>query len=197
MFGAAGLSASPVTLHLVSFNGPWPNGWVTGYPYTLTLSGGAPFWAMCDDYNHDGTPDHDGISGDTWLANLTNLGTGDLTNLRFASFGLTAYEEVGWILLQTEVTAPSQWPDMNYAVWQIFIPACRLTSRRRTGFKRRLLRPRTASTGPISAGWRLVLPSTLTPHPLATRNSCGSPRNRAACSCWARERWDWLLLSAE
>ena len=77
---------------------------------------------MCDDYNHDGTPDHDGIPGDTWLANLTNPGTGSLTNLRFASFGLTAYEEVGWLLLQTEVQPRSQWAAMNYAVWYIFFP---------------------------------------------------------------------------
>ena len=123
MAWAVGVSASPVTLHLVSFSGPWPNGWVTGYPYSLTLNGGLPFPAMCDDYNHDGTPDHNGIPGDTWLANLTNLGSGDLTNLRFASFGLEAYQQVGWLLLQTEVQPPSQWAAMNYAAWYIFYPS--------------------------------------------------------------------------
>jgi hypothetical protein len=57
---------------------------------------------MCDDYNHDRNP------GDIWPPNLTNLGTGNLTNLRFASFGISVYQEVGWILLQTRVTPPQQ-----------------------------------------------------------------------------------------
>jgi hypothetical protein len=86
------------------------------YPYTLVAAGSVPFWAMCDDYYHDGTP------GDIWLANLTNLGTGNLTYVRFASSGLVDYQEAGWILLQTPTTPTPQWPDMNYAVWHIFNP---------------------------------------------------------------------------
>jgi len=123
MLCAGGVFASQVTLHLVSFSGPWPDGWVTGYPYSLTLNGGSPFPAMCDDYNHDGIPDHNGIPGDTWQANLTNLGTGDVTNLRFASFGLRAYQQVGWLLLQSKVEPPSHWAAINYAAWYIFAPS--------------------------------------------------------------------------
>lgn len=100
---------------LNSFN-VFDGSWQSGYPYTVELNSSLPFWAMCDDYYHDGTP------GDIWLANLTNLGTGNLTNLRFASSGLVAYEEAAWILLQTRVTLPPQWTDMNYAVWSIFNP---------------------------------------------------------------------------
>ena len=117
VFLAAGLSATPVTLRLLSFDGPFVNG-IPTYPYTLVAAGSVPFWAMCDDYYHDGTP------GDTWLANLTNLGTANLTYVRFAASAtaLVRYQEAGWILLETQVTTPTQWPDMNYAVWHIFNP---------------------------------------------------------------------------
>ncbi|MGA9566546.1 MAG: PEP-CTERM sorting domain-containing protein [Candidatus Korobacteraceae bacterium] len=121
LFWAAVLSASQVTLRLVSFDGPFVNG-IPTYPYSLVGAGSVPFWAMCDDYYHDGTP------GDTWLANLTNLGTGNLTYLRFASSGLVDYREAGWILLETQVTMPTQWPDMNYAVWHIFNPTVPIDS---------------------------------------------------------------------
>jgi PEP-CTERM motif len=107
--------ANPVTLHLLSFDGPFVNG-IPTYPYTL-LIGGEPFIGMCDDYYHGGTP------GDKWHANLTNLGSGDLSLVRFASSGLVAYQEAAWILLQTRTTAPVQWPDMNFAVWHIFSPS--------------------------------------------------------------------------
>jgi hypothetical protein len=90
--------ASPVTISLVSFDGPYVSG-IPTYPYTLQYTGSAPFWGMCDDYYHDGAP------GDIWQANLTNLGSGNLTYLRFASAGLPAYQEAAWILLQTEVTS--------------------------------------------------------------------------------------------
>ena len=112
---AVSACASPVTLHLLSFDGPYVNG-IPTYPYTLLIGGGTPFVGMCDDYYHDGSP------GDKWHANLTNLGSGDLSLVRFASSGLAAYQEAAWILFQTGVQAPSEWPDMNYAVWHIFNP---------------------------------------------------------------------------
>ena len=120
LFGALAAYSSPVTLQLVSFDGPFVNG-IPTYPYTLQYNGVAPFWGICDDYNHDGAP------GDVWLANLTNLGTGNLTYLRFASAGLLAYQEAAWILLQTEVTSAPLWPDMNFAVWHIFDPSVPIT----------------------------------------------------------------------
>ena len=53
---------------------------------------------MCDDWAHGGYPGH------TWQANYTNLGTHDLSQVRFnqMSTALLAYDEAGWLLLQTE-----------------------------------------------------------------------------------------------
>jgi len=108
-------------MELLSFDGPFVNG-IPTYPYTLQVNNYPPFWGMCDDYYHDGTP------GDIWMAYLTDLGTGNLATLRFASSGLVAYEEAGWILLQTRVTSPPQWADMNFAVWHIFNPTVPIDS---------------------------------------------------------------------
>ena len=103
-------------MQFLSFDGPFVNG-IPTYPYTLQINDSVPFLAMCDDYYHDGAP------GDVWQANLTSLETGDLSLVRFSSSGLVAYQEAGWILLQTGVTASWQWPDMNFAVWHIFSPS--------------------------------------------------------------------------
>jgi hypothetical protein len=107
--------ASPVTM---VFDGFQSGGWPVGYPYTATINGGSPSDVMCDDWVHGGLP------GDTWQANFTNLGTGNLTELRFNLLpnALTLYKEAGWLLLQTEVTPHSQWMAINYAVWNVFDP---------------------------------------------------------------------------
>jgi hypothetical protein len=65
------------------------------------------------------------LPGDHWQANFTDLGTGDLTNLRFNQLpnALTLYHEAGWLLLQTEVTPQWQWRDINFTVWHIFDPS--------------------------------------------------------------------------
>ena len=70
---------------------------------------------------------HAGAPGDVWKVELTNLGTGNLTDLRFASAGLDAYQEAAWIFIQTYGTPSSQWPDMNFAVWHIFNPTVQIT----------------------------------------------------------------------
>ena len=104
--------AGPVNMQFITFQ---PGGWQVGYPYTITANG-SPLAAMCDDWVHGGVP------GDTWQANYTNLGTGNLSLLRFNQLpgALTLYDEAGWLLLQTRVTAPNQWTDINFAVWYIF-----------------------------------------------------------------------------
>ena len=73
---------------------------------------------MCDDWVHGGLP------GDTWHASFTNLGAGNLGLLRYRQLpgALVLSDEAGWLLLQTRVTSPSQWKDINYAVWHIFAP---------------------------------------------------------------------------
>ena len=107
--------AAPVTMVFYGFQS---GGWPVGYPYYATVNNGPMLDVMCDDWVHGGLP------GDTWQANFTNLGTANLTDLRFDLLpnALTLYREAGWLLLQTEVTPPSQWMNINYAVWNIFDP---------------------------------------------------------------------------
>ena len=114
---------NPVSVTLLSFSG---GQWQNGYPYTLSMLGpSALFKAMCDDYTHGGS------IGESWQANITNLGSNNLTLTRFgheeAALGLAFYREAGWILLQTVVTPSSAYQDMNIAVWHIFDSAVPLT----------------------------------------------------------------------
>ena len=110
----ASASASPANLVFVGYPGPL-DPWQNGYPYAITVNG-SPIAVMCDDWFHGGLPQ------DTWKANYTNLGTANLTMLRFNHMpgALTLYDEAGWLLLQTEVVPQAQWVDINYAVWNIF-----------------------------------------------------------------------------
>ena len=105
--------SNPIDVSFLSFSG---GGWQSGYPYNLGLAGVGPIEAMCDDYLHGGEP------GQTWSANIMNLGTQGIGLARFnqMSDALTLYKEAGWILLQTTITSPTQYQDMNYAVWHIF-----------------------------------------------------------------------------
>ncbi len=108
--------SNPVQVEFISFNG---GQWQNGYPYTLGILGVPGLVpAMCDDYVHGGEP------GDIWEANITNLGSNNLSLTRFgfedSALGLFRYREAAWILLQTPTTPPSEYADMNYAVWHIF-----------------------------------------------------------------------------
>jgi hypothetical protein len=104
--------AGPATITFLGFS---PGGWPSGYPYFATVNGGPVLNVMCDDWFHGGLP------GQIWQVNYTNLGTGNLSTLRFNQLpgALTLYDEAGWLLLQTQVTSQSQWTDINYAVWHI------------------------------------------------------------------------------
>lgn len=115
---------NPTSVALLSYSG---GAWQNGYPYTIGISGiTGPVDAMCDDYLHGGS------IGESWQANITNLGSNNLTLTRFgheeAALGLAFYREAGWILLQTLAEPTSQYQDMNYAVWHIFDPAVPLGS---------------------------------------------------------------------
>ena len=105
--------AVPASMYFVGFS---PGGWQTGYPYFATVNGGPVIDVMCDDWEHGGGP------GQTWLANYTNLGTANLTTLRFNQLpgALTLYDEAGWLLLHTQGAPRAQQTDINYAVWHIF-----------------------------------------------------------------------------
>jgi len=110
-------STNPISVTLISFPGGL---WQNGYPYTLGMTGVTnPIDAMCDDYLHGGVP------GESWTANITNLGNDGIGLARFNLLpdALTLYKEAGWILLQTPITPPNEFTDMNFAVWHIFDPA--------------------------------------------------------------------------
>jgi hypothetical protein len=110
---------SSVTLDFIGFQPGW---WQVGYPYYATVNGGSVIDVMCDDWVHGGLP------GDVWQANFTNLGISDLSLLRYNQLpgALTLYDEAGWLLLQTKVAPPTEWKDINYAVWHIFDPSAPL-----------------------------------------------------------------------
>jgi hypothetical protein len=118
-----GAYAEPVEFKFIGFfGGQWQN----GYPYLILPTQFDPpnvLPVMCDDYTHGGMP------GETWQANITQLGTENIDLTRFDNIPgpdeqspLILYQEAGWILLQTEVTRPSEFQSMNYAVWHIFDP---------------------------------------------------------------------------
>lgn len=113
LLAAGTICTGQVNVELLGFSG---GQWQNGYPYSASINGSSPINVMCDDYAHGGLP------GDEWPANLTNLGTGDLSLTRFNQLqnALTLYQEAGWLLLETQVEQQNQWQDMNGAVWYIF-----------------------------------------------------------------------------
>ena len=118
--GAVCAHANPVEFEFLAGNdGNWQN----GYPYYIEEVGGdnTVIMAMCDDYAHGGMP------GDKWMANITNLGTGNITLTRFniASaatdlYPLNLYDAAGWLLLETEQEPMERWLPINQAIWNIF-----------------------------------------------------------------------------
>lgn len=113
LLAVAPASASPVSIHFVGVGGASQNGVYT-YPYDLAINNGLSTPMMCDDF-------FDRISvGDSWQANLTQLSSGDMSLTHFGN--LTKYEEAAYLLLQTKDTDPSQWGNINWAIWKIFDP---------------------------------------------------------------------------
>ncbi|MGA2905705.1 MAG: PEP-CTERM sorting domain-containing protein [Candidatus Korobacteraceae bacterium] len=116
------INSAPVPFTFIGWNdGNWQN----GYPYYVQAgTNSTEIDVMCDDYFHGGMP------GDQWFANITDLGTGNLSLVRFNNiigpnslYDLMLYDEAGWLLLETEVEPSSQWVYMNSAVWTIFDPS--------------------------------------------------------------------------
>jgi len=120
MCGAGYAFAGPTEFTFLAYTG---GNWQNGYPYYITSGpAGQIIAVMCDDYFHGGSP------GQTWEANVTDLGSDNLTLTRFNKFAagptaltnLLLYDEAGWLLLQTLVEPTGEWKDMNSAVWTIF-----------------------------------------------------------------------------
>jgi len=121
---ASSSDSGPVEFTFVA----WNNGqWQNGYPYVIEPTNspsGAILAVMCDDYFHGGDP------GDMWMANITQLGSDNISLARFnmtsgptALSPLKLYDEAGYLLLQTQVEPTNQWQAINYAVWYIFDPS--------------------------------------------------------------------------
>jgi hypothetical protein len=106
-------SASPVSIQFVGLDGASQNGVYT-YPYYLTMNNDPSAPMMCDDFYH-----HISV-GDSWKANLTQLSSGNMSLTRFGN--LNEYEEAAYLLLQTADVDPSQWGNINWAIWKIFDP---------------------------------------------------------------------------
>jgi len=113
--------AAPVNIVFTSFH---QGLWQLGFPYTVSVNGTPGIEVMCDDWARGGLP------GQAWQANVTDLGTGNLSLLRFNQLpnALTLYHEVGWLLLQTQVTPSTQWTDINLAVWYTFDQSAPVTT---------------------------------------------------------------------
>jgi hypothetical protein len=123
VLGAVYAYAGPTEFTFVAYSG---GDWQNGYPYYITQTNGpvGQYYAvMCDDYAHGGMP------GDQWEANITDLGSKNISLTRFNNlsgpnslYPLGLYDQAGWILLQTTTEPTSEWQAMNYAVWHIFDP---------------------------------------------------------------------------
>jgi len=105
--------ADPMEVRFAGLGGQSQNGLYT-YPYYLTIANGPQIPVICDDFLHQSNV------GDTWLANITNLGSGDLSNTRFNN--LTAYQEAGFLLMQINDSNQTEWGNINFAIWKIFDP---------------------------------------------------------------------------
>ena len=199
--------ADPVAATFLRY-GYGPGSWQQGFPYYAFIPGfgyNGVTQVFCDDYEHGGSP------GDPWLANITVLGSKDLSTTRFNQLpdALTLYEEAGWLLLETQSNGINQWKDMNYAAWHIFDPNSPLDSGAAAW-----LAAAEVEAGKGFPGIDFNLVDIITPvdqynpDPPPCRNSCFSipvwdrPRllitrrpNRALWSCWVQEPWRWLGAS--
>ncbi len=103
--------ADTVEVRFADLGGQSQNGHYT-YPYYLTIDNGPEIPMICDDFLHQSNV------GDTWQANLTNLGIGNLSKTRFNN--LTEYQEAGFLLMQINDSNPTEWGNINFAIWKIF-----------------------------------------------------------------------------
>ena len=105
--------AAPVEVRFAGLGGQNQNGMYT-YPYYLTIENGSEIAMICDDYFHQSN------LGDTWKANLTNLGTDNLSHTRFND--LIRYEEAAYLLMQINNSNQGEWGNINFAIWKTLSP---------------------------------------------------------------------------
>ena len=105
--------ADSAEVRFAGLGGQNQNGEYT-YPYYLTIDNGPSMPMICDDFLHQSNV------GDTWLANITNLASGDLSNTRFNN--LLSYQEAGFLLMQMNDSNQAEWGNINFAIWKLFDP---------------------------------------------------------------------------
>jgi hypothetical protein len=119
---------TPVNMVFTGVNGA-QDGQFYVSPYFGTMNGQA-VTLFCDDVLHEVT------FGQSWSANVTNLGTAistsSFSNTRFGS-GISAanatilYEEVAWLVSQFTPADQSQWVSIQHALWDLTDPGAGYT----------------------------------------------------------------------
>jgi hypothetical protein len=114
LLGAASAVADTVTVQFTGVNGSTGFGYFLS-PYYGTLNGD-PVTFYCVDFANQVS------TNQVWQANLTQLGSGDLSNTRYGSLpnALELYREAAWLTSQFEhSTDPA---NIQATIWQLFVP---------------------------------------------------------------------------
>ena len=112
MFGAL-LSAGPISVTLISAGNPVLNDGIKGdvSPYTLSVNG-TDYAALCVDDNHWST------LNTPWSANLTAVGSSDLSNTYHSGEGVE-YEEDAYLYTLTTQASGTNRINLQHAAWDI------------------------------------------------------------------------------
>lgn len=129
--------ADSISVTITGTGGTVQNG-VYVAPYYLNVSGGGDpsqgipggsLTVICDDYTHDVT------LGEGWIAQINDLTTSGLTQMRFDSMpnAQRLYEEAGWLALNTGLWGGTQQSasmvgEYNWAIWSLFDPSLSIDS---------------------------------------------------------------------
>lgn len=114
---AASAQANPVTMVFTGVNGAHGSGYYVS-PYYGTMNG-QPVTLFCVDFGN-----HVSI-GQTWLANLSTIANGsDLSLTRFGGLANShaLYQQAAWLISQFS-THPSDYVNLQYALWNLFTPS--------------------------------------------------------------------------
>jgi hypothetical protein len=115
LFAGMLASANPVTATYVGPSDGTNNGSYYVGPYLLSINGGANVDALCVD------PLDKSVPGTTYLANLTQVGSADLSNTYLGDAGAKQYEEAAFLFSLLEEPGADR-IGIQEAVWQIMAP---------------------------------------------------------------------------
>jgi hypothetical protein len=60
--------------------------------------------------------------GQSWSANVSNLGSANLSNTRHGSAQLDAYRKAAWLTTQYSLNSTTQWAGIQAAIWNLLNP---------------------------------------------------------------------------